>query len=627
MRSTRVLAHNFRHHGPATTSSHPRGTVAAADGDGRNVVLVWLFDHRGGYALLVIDAATGESREFPVPFPPGGDCPYASLLSSRNRFYTHFNGYFVEFDVNALGYTFCHETAPRMAMGLTEDDTGVIWSSTFPDSGLASYDPDSGDFRDYGHLYDQNWRQYPTTLAADDAGWIYFGIGTTRCQIIAFDREREHAAPLLAEHERSRGSASVYRDLNGSVYALPPTGTPWPGDNPDAESWYELHRGERKAVPRRERREKPYIAGDSGHVHPHFPDGSTLLKCCLVDRVLSVEGPDGVQSPDVSFDYASEGAHIMGVAAAPDGSICGGTFFPRRTFSYQPDTDTWIERESFGQWNTVGRQGDRFFVGGYGSGSLLEWDPFRPWVTTEKENPGSNPFFHRICTPTLHRPHKLLVHPDGKTLVVAGTPGYGYTGGGLLIWNCDGRTGTLLEHTDLLPDHSTASLAALPGGKLLGGTTTSPGTGGEQKAAEAELYIFDMADRKVAWREVLFPGAQEYTDLCNGHDGLVYGFVDRVRFFVFCPERRRVVHQEHTEKAFGPTAHQQGPRVFVTAPDDTVYILFEKGIARIESGTFAIDLCAPSPVPIGNGGDFLNGRIYFTSDSHLFSWGAAGSQT
>jgi len=29
------------------------------------------------------------------------------------------------------------------------------------------------------------------------------------------------------------------------------------------------------------------------------------------------------------------------------------------------------------------------------------------------------------------------------------------------------------------------SLTALPGGKLLGGTTTNPGTGGEKKAAEA----------------------------------------------------------------------------------------------------------------------------------------------
>lgn len=259
-------------------------------------------------------------------------------------------------------------------------------------------------------------------------------------------------------------------------------------------------------------------------------------------------------------------------------------------------------------------------MGGYGSGTLLEWDPFKPWVTTDKENPASNPFFHRTCTPTMHRPHKLLVHPDGRTLVVAGTPGYGYTGGGLLFWNCESRTGNLMEHTDLLPDHSTASLAALPGRKLLGGTTTSPGTGGEQKATEAELYVFDMELRRLEWRDVLFPGAQEYTDLCLGRDGLAYGFVDRARFFVFHPGKRELVHQIDTERTFGLTAHQQGPRVFVTAPDDTVYILFERGIGLIDSESFEIEMCAPSPVTISNGGDCLNGRIYFTSNSHLYSW-------
>ncbi len=35
-----------------------------------------------------------------------------------------------------------------------------------------------------------------------------------------------------------------------------------------------------------------------------------------------------------------------------------------RFFSYHPKTDEWINRESYGQWNTVVRQGDRFFIGG-----------------------------------------------------------------------------------------------------------------------------------------------------------------------------------------------------------------------------------------------------------------------
>ena len=82
--ATEDLGNGFLHHGVATPVSNHRGTVATVDGQGRNVVLVWLFDHRGGYALLSIDAETGKSKEYPTPFPPGGDCPYASILSSTS---------------------------------------------------------------------------------------------------------------------------------------------------------------------------------------------------------------------------------------------------------------------------------------------------------------------------------------------------------------------------------------------------------------------------------------------------------------------------------------------------------------------------------------------------------------
>ena len=103
----------------------------------------------------------------------------------RNKFYTHFNSHFVEFDPQKRAFTFHHETAPRMAMGMTEDDRGVIWSVTYPQSGVVSFDPKTREFKDYGHVYAQNWNQYPRAIAADDAGWIYFGIGNTSSQIIA----------------------------------------------------------------------------------------------------------------------------------------------------------------------------------------------------------------------------------------------------------------------------------------------------------------------------------------------------------------------------------------------------------------------------------------------------------
>jgi hypothetical protein len=614
--ATKDLGNGFLDHGVATPVSNPRGTVATVDGDGRNVVLVWLFDHRGGYALLMIDAETGKSEQFRIPFPHEGDCPYASILSSHNRFYTHFHDHFVEFDPVTRAFTFRHKTAPQMAMGMTEDDNGVIWSVTWPRSGVVSFDPATREFKDYGHVHQENWWQYQRYVAADDAGWIYFSIGFTASHIIAFDPRTGHAKPMLPESQRVQGeSGYVYRDLNGKVYGH--AGKGGKGD------WYEFHNGEGKKIAQPERvQRKPIITGSQVLFHAEFPDGRQVKECDLVTRRLVVENPRIGKATEVTFDYTTDGAHIMGVGVAPDGTICGGASCPMHFFSYSPRTDEWINRPTVGQSNTVARQGDRFFIGGYGGGYLLEWDPSRPWVPTEKGRPDCNPFYLTDCTPTIHRPHALLAHPDGKTLVLAGVPDYGYTGGGLLFWDRETGTGELLEHTDILLNHSTMSLEALPDGKLLGGTTTAPGTGGERKADQAELYIMDLATKRLDWHEAVLPGVQEYMDLCLAPDGLVYGIADRKRFFVFDPATRQVVHQEDTEPTLGRAAtnREQGPRVFILTPDGRLYMLFEKGVARVDPTTYRIAMVAESPVPIIGGGDLLDGRIYFIGASRVHSY-------
>jgi hypothetical protein len=611
---TEDMGNGFLHHGVATPVSNHRGTVATVDGEGRNVVLVWLYDHRGGYALLMIDAETGESTQVPMPFK-SGDCPFSSIFSSDNKFYTHFGSYLAEFDPGKGEFTFCGKTSAGMAMGMTEDDSGLIWAATYPNSGVVSFDPKTRELKDYGHVHRENWAQYQRYVAADDAGWIYFGIGNTASQIIALNRETGEATPMVPQEERAQGSGYVYRDMDGKVYGHVSGRT---------DSWYEFYKGESKKIGAHEQKQmKPIITGSQGLFHRNFPDGKMLKSCDLVNRVLEVVDPKSGDEKKLEFDYTSEGAHIMGLATAPDGTICGGTAFPMRFFSYDPEKDEWTNRPAYGQWNTVARRGDLFFVGGYGHGYLLEWDPSKEWVNTVKGKEDCNPLYLTECAPTINRPHDLLAHPDGKTLVLAGTPGYGYTGGGLLFWDRETREPTVIEHTQIIPEHSTMALVALAEGKLLGGTTTGAGTGGEKKAEQAELYIMDMATKQVEWHEVVFPGVQSYTDMCMGDDGLVFGVADGKRFFVFDPGQRKVIHEQDTEAEFGSTISHQGPRVFVPAPDGRIYVLFTKGIARLDPATFEITLLAESPVGIGPGGDILNGRIYFGSGSHLYSYEVA----
>jgi streptogramin lyase len=609
--ATKDLGGGFADHGVASPFSQTRGTVATIDGAGRNVVLVWLFDHRGGYALLVIDADTGRSEQFPMPFP-AGDAPYASVLSSGNKLYTHFNSHFVEFDPAKRAFTFFQKTTPQMAMGMTEDDDGVIWSVTYPQSGVVSFDPKTRAFKDYGHVYKQNWAQYQRYVAADDAGWIYVGLGSAASQILAFDPASGQATPIVPEAERAKGTAYVYRDLNGRVYGQ---------DLKDAGQWYELYRGSAARIDKpATMRPKPIITGNQGLFHAVFPDGRRVTSCDLIERRLIIEDTKTGTTKAVEFTYESDGAGLMGVAAAPDGTISGGTFFPFRFFSYDPRTDQWVNRRTYGQYNTVARQGDRLFFGGYGGGFLAEWDPASPWRDPKKGDATANPAYLFDCTPTIHRPHELLAHPDGKTLIMGGTPEYGYTGGGLLFWDRESRTRTLLSDADVVPDQSTTALSPLPDGKLLGGTTTSPGSGGEKKAAEAELYLMDMATKSVEWHAAVIPGVQQYTDLYAGPGGLVFGIADRKTFFVFDAPARKLVHQRAVDQEFGPSVGEQGPRVFVPTPDGQVYLLFAKAIVRLDPATFTLTKVAEPPVTIDAGGDYLDGRIYFRHSSHLCSY-------
>ncbi len=616
---TKDLGRGFLDHGVAAPNSCHRGTVATVDREGRPVVLAWLMDHRGTYALLLIEVETGKVQEYPVPFPLG-DNPFASILSRGNKFYSHFGSHFVEFDPARREFAFWRKTAPQMAMSMTEDPLGVIWSATYPQSGVASFDPKTREFRDYGHVYQQDWAQYPRSVAADDAGWVYLGVGSAACQILMFDPKAGKATPLLGDQHRGHGFGQVYAGSDGKVYGQPLAG--------GKDNWHRFYQGQATAVGRRPSfQEKPTIAGSQGLFHARFPDGRRIQTLDLVERSLVIEDPKSKRRTTIRFDYASEGAHIMGVATAPDGTICGGSAFPMRFFRYDPRKDQWTYHPAFGQWNTVARQGDRFFAGIYGGGGLLEWDPAAPWVDTVPGRPGCNPRFLDQCEPTINRPHKLLAHPDGQTLVLAGTPGYGYTGGGLMIWDRGGQRKTVLTDQQLIPEQSTESLVALEGRNLLGGTTTSPGTGGRRKARQAELYLFDMAQQRVDWRQPVLPGVQGYTDLCLSPDGQVWGIADRARFFVFDPATRTVVHQQPLKPPLTSAVSHQGPRVFVRGDQGEVYLLMVRGIARIEPRTWKIELVARTPAPITAGGDFLNGRIYFAGGSHLMSYGASGQGT
>jgi len=69
--------------------------------------------------------------------------------------------------------------------------------------------------------------------------------------------------------------------------------------------------------------------------------------------------------------------------------------------------------------------GDRFFVGAYSGGHLLEWDPSAAWTGTTQGKLVGNPMYLKGCSPAIGRPHALLALSNGKLVIMGGTPEYG----------------------------------------------------------------------------------------------------------------------------------------------------------------------------------------------------------
>ena len=281
-----------------------------------------------------------------------------------------------------------------------------------------------------------------------------------------------------------------------------------------------------------------------------------------------------------------------------------------RFFSFDPRTDAWVRHPGYDQWNAINRQDDHFFVAAYPGGYVFDWDVSKPWIDTNLKDSGTNPQYLMHAAPDIYRPTCVLPLADKKTLVIGGLPDYGYTGGGLLFWNRADRTHTLLKDVDVIPDQSTHSLVELPDGKLLGATTTNPGTGGQQKATEAELYVMDLKSKKLDWHAVVFPGVPVYTELTAAPGGLIYGVADRKLFFIFDPAKRSVVYQESIGKDFGLTVTQQGARVFVKGPKGEIYVLCANGIELIDPQAQALKPFVNSPITIEGGGDYLQGQHF-----------------
>lgn len=618
---------DFQSHGIPTPLAQTRGVVTTVDSEGRDIVLSWLQDHRGGYSLLWIDAETGQTRQFDTPFAPDGDEPFSVLLSSQNRLYTLFSGHFVEFDVQQSRFLFWEKTGPGTAMSLTEDRQGGIWAATYPSNRLLRFDPRAQRLKDFGSLAVQSWDQYPRSMAVDASGWVYVGVGMAQAQIHAFHPDSGQKRSLLPRSlVRRQEAPEVWLSRANSVFARA-------GDHQYLLSGGKIHR----LPPESTLSGTGLVTGAQNLFDHRFPSGRSLLALDMEAHRFSVRDLDG-KVRLLPFQYRTQGAALTQVCSTSDGQVCGGTRFPMHVFRHQAGSTRFDSQLLDRQPNVIEPIGGHWYVGAYPDGALLE---VSGQALARSERLAS-------ANPAINRPHALVVQSHGPWVIMAGTPDYGRTGGGLLFWHRQNHRSFTLTHEQLIPGQATQALIELPDGLLLGGSTVKAGTGGVDAEDGACLYLLDPDTRRILWQFQPVPEARTITDLIVRQDGLVYGLADSTTLFVFDLQTRRVLKTYPFGAQVGTAMFAQGTRALIRVPVEaaapsgaqgtspprpagrlaarsgkpveTIYLLLTDGVARIDPVRHEPERVATSPVEVSVGGAHVDGRIYFGSGSTLYSW-------
>lgn len=611
------LGNGLTDYGVAVPYASMRGTVTTVNQEGDKIALVWLSDHRGTYSLLMVNLDKSKSRQFFLPFTGHS---YTSLLSANNCYYTQFKGHFVEFDPNKPGFTFMGKTPSGNAMSMTEDKQGVIWSALYPNGGLISYNIEGKQLKKYGSVYQSKAQLKPRSIVASEEGKVYILNGKPgKEQVVVFDANTGSNRVLDKLGNFESGKNSLRIGINKNV-VVQGKGKKKRLSLRRKSNKFEVNASKKSSMPQ-------YITGNQALFEDTFPDGSKILshdpktnRSFLQTKELTLVDANGQIIKSVPFDYKTEGASVIGVIGAGGGKLIGTTQFPFTIFQLDVSSNNWKREKVYGQFNAFIKREQSLFIGEYPHGELIKFDFEKNWERN-KRNRLTN--IERLIDayPGIRRPKDVLLTSNGSKVVMAGRPVESRIGSGLLIWDISSQSGNYFDDNDIFKNQSTLSLTNLPGGRILSGTNIYSDAG-VRKRDEAELYIMDLGQHKIEWRGAVIPKATRYNDLVY-MNGYVFGIADRKIFFVFDPDKKKLLKSINLKEKFGSEiSYSQGQRVLVPGPDNQMFLLLKSGIVEISSDSFTLDLLVKVPDKIDGGGAYSKGKIYFVSKggSHIYSY-------
>ncbi len=608
----------FHNHGIAVPVSESRGSALVKDANGKTWFALLLRDvlpsHGSRGTLLIADLESGTSRQyFYNPKESANGSNYTVYNSRSGRLYIPTGERLNEFDL--ASQTLLRQTKPMggNAMSIAEDRDGRIYIAIYPTTDLLRYDPRSGEVEKLTRLTTD--QKYPTSMAIDDTGWIYVGIGTERSALMAYHPETRELRMLSTEADRQRGAARVVK-VDGKAYgAFALNG-----------EWHLLEGG--KMLPAEQfttpdewqRQDSMYWTA------PRWQnaEGWKIRALSLDQRTLAYTTPEGKER-SLRFEYETAGAEVSALCAGPGGKIYGSSAHPMHLWSYEPRSRTLKEEGAVpaiggGNFTKIVRWNDLLVANSYAKGDFYVFDPAHP-VAGGSSDPQSatNPRLIASSSPFIRRPRALVAHPDGRHVISTGYPSYGAVGGGMLIVDMAKKEAeTLLSQERLLPDHTIAALTPLPDGNLICGTSILTPGGAAPRATEAIVAEFDFKEQKILWSLAPVPKSELISGLAPLANGNIIGVTSNAVVFVIDRAGRKVIRTQKIE-GLGTAAGNRADTALIPSDDGRLFLILRHGILEISPDGSELKQIVATPVGVHNAGPILNGRFYFTNAANLWS--------
>ncbi len=359
-------------HGVAVPLAERRGVVVTQAGNGKNLVIACSLDLSPRGWILVTDIDSGETTQIYCPEGVGNAAPYGSLMASSGKFYTSQGRTLLEFDPTLREWTFHGVPSPAVGafLRIEEGPDGTVWLGDVYRAGLCSFNPQTKELKDHGRMDEK--QQYLSLLAVDDAGWVYCGIGTARCNIVAYDPTTGEKRQIVPEESRKVGTATVYRGEDGKAYGK--------ADLADGTKCYRMLEGKAEVIEAKDMgKQAPSGAIGWGSKQGEFPDGRQLLDYSMEAKWLRVRSPATGETKQIDLDYESEGTYLRVITGGPDGKVWGNSAHPSRGVAYDPQTGALEYYPGAIALKGYGVQGKYVFGGHYGGGRLYVFDTTKPW--------------------------------------------------------------------------------------------------------------------------------------------------------------------------------------------------------------------------------------------------------